>query len=516
MAAAATTTTLKTDVLIIGAGWSGLVAALRLSQAGRKVIVLEARERIGGRAFTHTWSPQTTIEDTSRNAAPGDASPFNCDFGCSWMHGYFEGSPLKSIAERYNVPVHIPKPAKSVILGPKGALSPELAGKLGKNLAEAQRSAKDVAQHQGSNPPRLTESLGSFLFRADSPLYEGLTSQEEKGYASSLARSLHIPLGEKLERIGLRWTGFEQNFAGTDAAPEGGFTRLVSEVAREAVGLGAEIRTASVVQNVKLLGNGQGVSVRTKPGGDHADSATTYEARAAICTIPLAVLKESLSIFEPPLPERRQSTINRTRVGSLNKVLLSYEKAWWPSDVGTFTVLAANESGDGAEESAVSAGSLRETLSSTTMIVSALNRSSDSASNSLLVMVGADAAKAIESHERIEVADALHEYLVERIGGGGGGQGGVRPKHAFYSRWGKQEFTRGATTTPVALGEDKSPLDFVELGRPLWDGLLGFAGEHTDFDHHGSAAGAVVSGEREAKRLMALLDKEERFQSGKL
>ena len=71
--AAATATTAAAnnilDVLIIGAGWSGLSAALKLSQAGRKVAVLEARERIGGRAFTHTWSDKTDVHDHSRTVA---------------------------------------------------------------------------------------------------------------------------------------------------------------------------------------------------------------------------------------------------------------------------------------------------------------------------------------------------------------------------------------------------------------------------------------------------------------
>jgi monoamine oxidase len=45
------------DIIIIGAGAAGLAAARELSRAGRKVIVLEARDRIGGRIHTHfdTW-----------------------------------------------------------------------------------------------------------------------------------------------------------------------------------------------------------------------------------------------------------------------------------------------------------------------------------------------------------------------------------------------------------------------------------------------------------------------------
>lgn len=146
----------------------------------------------------------------------------------------------------------------------------------------------------------------------------------------------------------------------------------------------------------------------------------------------------------------------------------------------------------------VSKSSLEELFASTTLIVSSLaapngfptqekGDKTSSVSNSLLVMVGADAGKAIEEHARLDVGKSLHAYLAQRIGASDADSQG--PKHVFYSRWGRQQFTRGATTTPVLAGEHNSPLDFIELGRPLWEGKLGFAGEHTDadrkfFNHH--------------------------------
>src|SRR3954470_4463187 len=57
------------DVAIIGAGAAGLGAAHALAGSGLSMIVLEARNRLGGRAWTVQASPE---------------GPF--DVGCGWLH----------------------------------------------------------------------------------------------------------------------------------------------------------------------------------------------------------------------------------------------------------------------------------------------------------------------------------------------------------------------------------------------------------------------------------------------
>ncbi|MFC0240820.1 flavin monoamine oxidase family protein [Rhodopseudomonas telluris] len=63
------------DVAIIGAGAAGLGAARALEQSGLSVIVLEARDRIGGRAFTRMVTPEIAF-----------------DVGCGWLHSANENS----------------------------------------------------------------------------------------------------------------------------------------------------------------------------------------------------------------------------------------------------------------------------------------------------------------------------------------------------------------------------------------------------------------------------------------
>jgi monoamine oxidase len=52
----------EADVCVVGAGLAGLTAARRLSQAGRSVIVLEARDRVGGRTWTRTGSTGVPVD----------------------------------------------------------------------------------------------------------------------------------------------------------------------------------------------------------------------------------------------------------------------------------------------------------------------------------------------------------------------------------------------------------------------------------------------------------------------
>src|SRR5690349_14091636 len=65
--------------IIIGAGAAGIAAARRLHDAGKRVIVLEARPRIGGRAWTMA------------------AAGFPLDLGCGWLHSA-DRNPWSGIA----------------------------------------------------------------------------------------------------------------------------------------------------------------------------------------------------------------------------------------------------------------------------------------------------------------------------------------------------------------------------------------------------------------------------------
>src|SRR5947199_6933587 len=90
----------EVDIAIIGAGAAGLGAARALENSGLSTIVLEARQRIGGRAYTVV---------TGRGDTPTAAPNITFDLGCGWLHSADQNSFVK-IAEQLNFEIDKTRP----------------------------------------------------------------------------------------------------------------------------------------------------------------------------------------------------------------------------------------------------------------------------------------------------------------------------------------------------------------------------------------------------------------------
>ncbi|BGP37363.1 hypothetical protein JCM10450v2_001272 [Rhodotorula kratochvilovae] len=462
------------DALIIGTGMAALAAARQL--AGFRLLLVDARDRVGGRILT----ANVPLADPPAGKAPAVPTA-QVDLGGSMVHGFNEGNPVAGLITRdLDMDVHIPTGAKGLVYGPDGP------------LAEADTTSLFATSAQNAFTPApatpADASIASLL----------LPTLQHDPRLIALARTAEIGAGIPLEEQAAQFAGFEQGYKGTDAYPVGGYGEVVRNLVAEVKAAGGEVRLGAEVTRIEDLGAAQGVWVTTRAG-------ETFTTRAVISTIPHAVLQEAPPTFDPPLSPQFTAAIERMRTGALEKIVLSYPSAWWPSPAenGSFLLLPLSH------EPVTPTSSLEEIFARNVIPVASFQRLASAPHPTLLAYIGAAAARAIAPHPAEAVSSAFHAYLSSRLSPS---SPPPAPRTALVTTWQTDPFSRGATSAPTPLstssdGARASPLDFLIVARATWAGRLGFAGEHTDVENHGSVAGAFVSGRREGVRVRELLER---------
>jgi monoamine oxidase len=284
-----TSTERNADVLVIGAGIAGLRAAEVLVGRGRRVIVLEARDRLGGRIHTdRSWGVPVEL-------------------GASWIHGV-DNNPIANLAAAKGIETQATD-YESFMYGADGARRPDDA----LDELEAQMARLVKAGRKGS--PDTDEPLRAALDRAIAAadldpaelldVEMGITESIEHEYATDAVNlsALHFDDGA--------------DEGGGDALLPGGYDKVV-----EAVANGLDVRLGHVVASVDT-------------SGDRAVVVTSrgrFEANAVIVTVPLGVLKAGSIQFLPALPDSKSTAIARLGMGALSKTCLRFESAFWPAD----------------------------------------------------------------------------------------------------------------------------------------------------------------------------------------
>ncbi|EIN05990.1 hypothetical protein PUNSTDRAFT_121947 [Punctularia strigosozonata HHB-11173 SS5] len=386
------------------------------------------------------------------------------------------------------------------------ALAKETSDRLDSAVATA--FFVDSREASQNSEPDHSVSLGSWLLDRKSPFMARFSTEQERRYAAQFALGLNGWTGADLQNVSFRYWGFEREYEGGDAVVADGYDKLLEPLQQNVLASGGEIKLGEQVREVAFDEDQQLVKVETVINADNS-TTRTYLAKSCICTIPLGVLKsaEGCPSFTPKLPPRRMAAINRLGFGLLNKIVLQYPRVWWPQEPGFFTILQGGES--------------RQSLSGTTSNVHASPRDyldtipvwaqsyAHVNGNPILVLyLGGSSGHAIEQLPDDEVQTWAHDLLASRLFqlALAGGKPPT-PLQAHVTRWSSDPHARGSYTyIPAATASEDldyapSPLDIVELSRPLWGGRLRFAGEHTELDCYASVHGAAISGWREGKRV---------------
>ncbi len=288
------------DVVVIGAGAAGLAAAARLAEAGRSVLVLEARDRVGGRIATRH--------------EPGLNAPV--ELGAEFVHGRApivhkwakrNGHSVQEIPDEHWRPVN-------------GRLT-----KYGGFFAEVQsafRRNKDRASHDLSFAEFLDVTVKDEL----SPHARAAARSMAEGFdAADPALASALPIVEE-------WTN-ESFIDGSQGRFEGGYDALLGDIMHSVPASLCKVQLQTVVRKVTWARG----SVEIE--GRFLDRPFVIIAPRAVVTVPLGVLQANPGeighiAFEPAL-SMKQRALQTLKFGPVIKLMLRFRSSFWePFDGG--------------------------------------------------------------------------------------------------------------------------------------------------------------------------------------
>ena len=303
------------DCCVIGAGFAGLAAALRLKQAGRSVAVLEARDRVGGRTFTVHRDDGSWIDRGGAWVGPTQDRIYAlmAEFGVSTYKQYSDGQAMMVVdgkQHRYRGTIPL-------------TMNPWVVTNLGAAFYELGRMCKSIpldAPWRAKNAEKWDSiSLAKWLQRNTmSRVARELLETAVAGCYTSAASEVSM-LFVAYQMASGGGPDFVLGIKGgsQDARPVGGMGAIYGPMSAEiGDGLHLEQPVRRIVQDA------DGVTV-------HADGMT-MRADRAIVAVPLAIASQI--DYHPMLPVDRSFLHQRMPSGAIFKINVVYDEPFWRAD----------------------------------------------------------------------------------------------------------------------------------------------------------------------------------------
>ncbi|CAL8467292.1 g6829 [Coccomyxa elongata] len=431
-------------VIVVGAGVAGLAAAKRLSDQGISVIVLEGRNRTGGRMYT----------------VPASGGLF-LDFGCSWIHG-INGSSDGMLSSN---PIWDIAVAAGVVTGSTGSAEDLVArGLQGEvDLTNATKLVDqfdaNVTEAEAAAPSGSDKSLGALKdeFIAKDPSL-AQNSSLRLAFDATVYAHFENDQAANAANISGYFGATDEHFYGPEVVFKNGYQQISDYLAR-----GLDIRLGATVTEVAH--DEDGVTVTTADGSN-------FTASYVIVTVPLGVLKKKAITFSPPPPTWKQQAIDLVGWGLMDKAYFVFDSAFWPDD-SYFIIRVSPAVGEW-----VLWVNLHKVFGSP--VIACLNTGS--------------AAERLQKLSDAEVFAEGLAVLREMYGNATVPE----PRESLRTNWGLDPFAWGAYSFPAVNQGDHA---FNDLSFPVADRIL-WAGEATSPPFFGYTHGALLSGRREAERLI--------------
>lgn len=445
---------IEADVCVVGAGYAGLTAARRLAQAGREVVVLEARDRVGGRTWTFELPDGTRIDRGGGWLGPGHDAIFGLadELGVGTYKTWVKGKHLligEGRTRRYTG------------LVPK--ISPLAVLSIVRAQMKVDRMAKQLPLDAPWTAPRADEwdartvaswveecrirtTIGHDLFEM---AVRGLMTEDLDNV--SLLHLLVLVRGHGgINRLFSIKGGAQENLV------DGGAGVIAQKMAAE---LGDNVRLGVPVRTVRQTND------RVVVEGD--DVSVT--ARHAVVAVPPALALEIA--FDPVLPDDRLTLFRKAVAGPETKTLVVYDEPFWRAD---------GFSGQSAEP-----GSASEV----TIDASPLSGSAGVLASFTFGPVATRVDALDPAERRAAVLDALTARFGSRA---------ASPRDFVETAWWTEDWTRGCSMAhlPPGILTQHGHLWRTPMGRVHW------AGTETATTSHGAIDGAVRSGERAATEIL--------------
>ncbi|GAB0098941.1 Amine oxidase [Sergentomyia squamirostris] len=470
------------DVIVLGAGLAGIGASLSLNKAGFRTRLIEAKSDPGGRVRTILMKPLSSNLSELRSQ-----DQVLIEAGAQWLHGkqnqlYMEAKAIDNLSDELS------DEGLGAYIKENGVIMDDffvqlISFKIGEILENCEKlyHCQDFENYRNMSVEEyLRENFEKNVLS---------TIEPNKREEAKLLLEWHIRFQVidnaclRLAEVSAKDFG-QYSFNGENCQShinfKNGFgkliTALVSRLPSNMLEMNCEV--AKIDYGRDLEDGRYKVTIETIDG-------RTFKARHCIVTFSLGVLRARMgSLFDPPLPLTYQRLINAHGFGTIDKIYLKYETAWWDDNWEGVQFIFESKNDD----------------TDWTRDMTGFDLLQPGPPNTLVGWIGGEGAVQMEripDESIIGKCTSLLQKFTKKLL--------PLPSHYFITRWGDDPHIRGAysfTSVSKCLLREQchlsDPLPFLRM--PKIPAVL-FAGEACHTEYFSTAHGAFASGIEQARKI---------------